>query len=355
VADSNGDIWVAHSILNGGQATVGHILNDGTYIGNVFLASGAGPTGVAVDAAGKIWATGYYSRKVYRIDPTAGPIGADGITPIGAVDFTSVDLGGNLYNYSDMTGSTLIGAPDNGTWTVVYDSGVIDEQWGTASWTAAEPGDSLIGVSVASSTDGTTFTPEVSVTNGNAFIVADGRYLRASVSFARSTTTDADGDGTNDTPILYDLTLATALIEVSVDIKPQSCPNPLRVNFRGKGVLPVAILGSENFDVLDIDVDTITLEGVAPLRSSVGDVSTPFEGEDCDCGTDGPDGIPDLTLKFDRQEILTALEATYDDLTELPNRTELAVILFAKTNGGTLVSGQDCLRLLNRGSNKPKK
>ena len=44
----------------------------------------------------------------------AGPIGADGVTRVGAVDLTTVYLGGNPYNYSDMTGSTLTGAPADG-------------------------------------------------------------------------------------------------------------------------------------------------------------------------------------------------------------------------------------------------
>ena len=36
--------------------------------------------------------------------------------------------------------------------------------------------------------------------------------------------------------------LKLAHIQISVDIKPQSCPNPVNVN--AKGVLPVAILGT---------------------------------------------------------------------------------------------------------------
>ena len=196
VAGLDDDIWVAHSLYTG-KNTVGHIKNDGTFVGNVTLdpSTSAQPTGVAVDAAGKIWATGYNSQKVYRIDPAIGTAGA--------VDFISVDLGGNLYNYSDMTGSTLIGAPDNGTWTVVYNSGVVDEEWGKVSWTAYEPGDSSISVTAASSTNGITFTPDVSVSNGVAFsTVADGQYLKVSVSFARSTV--------GVSPILYDLTVLPA-------------------------------------------------------------------------------------------------------------------------------------------------
>jgi hypothetical protein len=94
-----------------------------------------------------------------------------------------------------------------------------------------------------------------------------------------------------------------------IDIKPQSCPNP--VNTRAKGVLPVAILGSENLDVNDIDPTTVRLEGdVEPLRWAIEDVATPFEGskEDAfDCTTEGADGFFDLTLKFNTQEVIAVL------------------------------------------------
>ena len=102
VVDRNDDIWVAHSLNTN---TVGHIKSNGTYVGTITV--GSGPTGVAVDGDGKIWATNFHSRTVSRINPALGPIGGDGVTRVGAVDFTTVDLGGNPYNYSDMTGSTL--------------------------------------------------------------------------------------------------------------------------------------------------------------------------------------------------------------------------------------------------------
>jgi hypothetical protein len=47
--------------------------------------------------------------------------------------------------------------------------------------------------------------------------------------------------------------------DIYIDIKPQSFPNPL--NVKSKGVLPVAILGTEDFDVSEIDVSSILLEG----------------------------------------------------------------------------------------------
>jgi uncharacterized repeat protein (TIGR01451 family) len=91
-----------------------------------------------------------------------------------------------------------------------------------------------------------------------------------------------------------------------IDIKPGSCPNPL--NTKSKGVLPVAILGTEDFDVLEIDPASIRLESsAAPIRSSYEDVATPItDGEECDCTEDGPDGYLDLMLKFENQEIVDA-------------------------------------------------
>jgi hypothetical protein len=97
---------------------------------------------------------------------------------------------------------------------------------------------------------------------------------------------------------------------VPLDIKPQSCPNPL--NLKGRGVLPIAILGTEDFDATWISPDSVRLEGVAPLRWSLEDMATPFEPftgrvyED-DCTDLGEDGYSDLTLKFDAREVMAAL------------------------------------------------
>lgn len=50
------------------------------------------------------------------------------------------------------------------------------------------------------------------------------------------------------------------VVNVDIDIKPGSDPNA--INNDGKGVIPVAILGSETFDVSQILADTITMEGL---------------------------------------------------------------------------------------------
>jgi hypothetical protein len=98
---------------------------------------------------------------------------------------------------------------------------------------------------------------------------------------------------------------------VAVDIKPQSCPNPL--NVKDKGWLPVAILGGEDLDVTQIDPASVRLEhllGGAPVAWALEDVATPYEpfiGKPLDpyaCTEEGADGFMDLTLKFEAQEII---------------------------------------------------
>jgi hypothetical protein len=100
-------------------------------------------------------------------------------------------------------------------------------------------------------------------------------------------------------------------LPVSIDIKHKFCPNPLNVN--SKGIFPVAILGSDDIDVRNIDITTITLEGISPVRSKFKDVAAPvIDGEICECNTDGPDGYEDLVLQFEAQLILDALGPVND-------------------------------------------
>jgi streptogramin lyase len=184
-------VWIANSL----GATVSRLDNAGAL--QSIIPVGSNPTGLAVDSNGKVWVTNLSSHNVMRIDPATN-----------LVDETvSLGAGASPYNYSDMTGSTLIAPPNFGTWSVVHDSGVPSAPWSSVAWDSSEPGDGAITVTVASSADGVTFGPEVVVTNGADPAVADAQYLKVIVSFTRSTTTDADGDGIGDSPVLFDLTL----------------------------------------------------------------------------------------------------------------------------------------------------
>ncbi len=135
------------------------------------------------------------------------------------------------------------------------------------------------------------------------------------------------------------------ILPVSVDIKPQGCPNP--INVKSRGVLPVAILGTADFDVTTIDPVSIRLEGIAPTRSALEDVATPFEPLDgfvnaSDCTDQGSDGFTDLTLKFDTQEIVSALGGVQDG-------DVLILTLVGELSDGTPIQGEDVVVIKKKG------
>jgi hypothetical protein len=144
------------------------------------------------------------------------------------------------------------------------------------------------------------------------------------------------------------VTYTPCTVEVDVDIKGGSCPNPF--NPKSKGSVPVAIVGSEDYDVNDIDPDSLVLTVELPGGGSVNaipgqwileDSTEPPTGDPTDCddcfdaddpanfncdlidasvipaqpGTDGildsycGDGEDELVVKFDTQELATALAA----------------------------------------------
>jgi hypothetical protein len=139
-------------------------------------------------------------------------------------------------------------------------------------------------------------------------------------------------------------------IPVYVDIKPASWPNPL--NLKEKGVLPVAVCGTEDFDVTTIDPETIQLtlegvpEGVSPLRWSYEDVATPYEGEPCSGHDLDGDGYLDLTLKFKAQEVIQTL-----GLDAFSDGDVVILMLTGNIKAefdGTPIQGQDCVRILKK-------
>lgn len=134
-------------------------------------------------------------------------------------------------------------------------------------------------------------------------------------------TLPAGSIATTPNPVAFDLTEDGAVVdfglylqvEVVVDVKPGSHKNP--VNLGSNGVTPVAILGSESFDVRTIDPSSLLLEGVAPLRWSYEDVAgvcaqpMGYDGDDIGDMDDEvcQDGYEDMTLKFDTPELAEAI------------------------------------------------
>ncbi len=134
--------------------------------------------------------------------------------------------------------------------------------------------------------------------------------------------------------------ISEPVMPINLDIKPQSCPNPF--NVKSKGVLPVAILGTEEFDVSTIVPTSVRLAGVEPIRDSLEDVAAPLvDPNECECSTNGPDGFTDLTLKFETQAVLAALgEVNTGDIVTL----RLTGVL----NDETSIEGADCVVIVGR-------
>jgi len=130
-------------------------------------------------------------------------------------------------------------------------------------------------------------------------------------------------------------------LTVPVDIKPQSCPNPLNVISRG--VLPVALLGTAGFRLDQIDTSSIELAGVRPSMIDVADVGTPFGGQfqgGCrDCTAAAGDGLVDLVLLFDKRKVIEALGSVSD-------RQCVVVSLTGRCTNGRTFRGEDVVQIL---------
>ncbi|MHC4063592.1 MAG: hypothetical protein ACYSUI_03695 [Planctomycetota bacterium] len=141
-----------------------------------------------------------------------------------------------------------------------------------------------------------------------------------------------------------------------LDIKPGSCPNPL--NRRSHGFLPVALVGSQHFDVTTVDVSSVLLSRadgvggeVAPNEGPPGphsvfeDVATPLEDQPCNCHQEGEDGTTDLSMKFKTDDVVQALL-----LNGLPGGATVDLALTGRLLDGTAFEARDCITIVPHGS-----
>ena len=142
----------------------------------------------------------------------------------------------------------------------------------------------------------------------------------------------------------------------NLDIKPGSCPNSFNRN--SHGVLPVALVGTADFDPMQIDLATVQLTradgvggSVAPNEGPPGphsvfeDVATPFDGEPCNCHELEGDGITDLSMKFKTDDVVAALQ-----LNDLPAGDLVELVVSGTLLDGTPFSASDCIRLVPPGT-----
>jgi len=107
------------------------------------------------------------------------------------------------------------------------------------------------------------------------------------------------------------------LFEVDLDIKPGSDPNS--INLSSKGLVPVAVLTTDDFDSSNIDPETVKFANASPVRWTIEDV-------------DG-DGDIDLLFHFKTQKL---------DLTESSTEATLT----GETYGGNPIKGTDTVTIV---------
>jgi hypothetical protein len=110
-------------------------------------------------------------------------------------------------------------------------------------------------------------------------------------------------------------------LERSIDVKP--CSDPNSINLKSKGVVPVAVPTTDDFDATTVDPATVSFASASPLRWTVEDVC-PFDGRD------------DLLFHFKTQEL---------DL----NEESTEAFLTGYTSDGEFIWGKDTVNIVPKG------
>lgn len=161
-----------------------------------------------------------------------------------------------------------------------------------------------------------------------------GSTFPVGITTVTCTATDCDNNMSTCT-----FTVAVA-VPAAIDVKPGSCPNPLKISDRG--LISVAVVGGGDFDVSQIDPSTVQLEGVAATQWVLADVASPFlpyigKTSCSDCEKSRKDRTTDMVFKFDSQTLIEALRPITDG--------ECRVVrLVGLLNGGTAFVGEDVVR-----------
>jgi len=108
-----------------------------------------------------------------------------------------------------------------------------------------------------------------------------------------------------------------AVIMVTIDIKPGSDPNS--INLGSKGVVPVAVLTTEDFDASTVDPGTVLFADAYPVKWAMEDVDY--------------DGDMDMLLHFKTQDLNL-------------NQDSAEATLTGETMGGTPIEGTDTVNIV---------
>lgn len=185
-----------------GTSSIRKVSPAGTLLWSAPLqAGGSSSVGIQVDSNNDVLQIGFTSAG--RIQKYRGSDGAPlGVFPVGNMPYT----------YSDATGLVArnVTSP-TGTWTLIHDSGTAGTDWDKVSWTESIPADTSIQVFVraADAVANLPLQPYQPTTNG-ASLPLLGRFIQVQ--------TRLNGNDQGTSPILFDLTIASASASTSCDV-----------------------------------------------------------------------------------------------------------------------------------------
>ena len=118
-----------------------------------------------------------------------------------------------------------------------------------------------------------------------------------------------------------DITVQQNSIKVAIDIKPGSSVNS--INLKSKGLVPVAILSTEDFDALSVDINSVNFAGAFSVLAQIEDVNN--------------DGVNDIMFHFKTEEL--------SDL----SADSTTAVLTGTTLDGTPITGEDSVKIVPAG------
>jgi len=180
-------------------------------------------------------------------------------------------------------------------------------------------------------------------TDGTGSVIFDVGLTAVTVSdnVITATTTDADGNTSE-----FSYAAAVPRVPIQIDVKPGSNKNP--INLASKGVIPVAIFTTADFNAADVDVSTVIWAGAHVAQKNNGSFMSGLEDVD-------GDGDLDLVIHFRLEE--TTLLDVYEGLLRADladgkidsNHQAVDIALEGMTNDGTFFRGSDIADLFLTG------
>jgi hypothetical protein len=126
------------------------------------------------------------------------------------------------------------------------------------------------------------------------------------------------------------INLVTLDSGITIDIKPGNEQN--NINLKSNGVVPVAVLTTDDFDAVTVDPATALFAGATPRHWRLQDVDH--------------DGKDDLMFHFNTQELKLDQDSTEAILTAQLT-VQMTARSTAQVSGGTTVSGTDEVRIVS--------